>query len=602
MTIEATYSLTEFLTPSTSSLIDRVRDLIDFAPRAATPGGSVIMSDLQLYQPLMQTDWRHGFGHHWYDDAMGYMRTTGNIDTRHSDIAMLWTKATSSDTDNNAKEGFTIFNGALYAYGTGGLRKYSGGSWSSIYSSAAVNFALGSGNEYLFYCPDGGRIQKLSTSDVSSDTGLDANATDYKWLIIHNGYIYAGKDNSRRVHFSDASDLSDLEGTTADPNAIYVGSTEVPTIGAIVYAGNLYVSKADGLWHIGEDRIARKVVDMSGQFSSDNFRSMAIINGLLVFPIRDKIFQWNTARIADVTPNPITDTFPYITYGRFDNLIETQGFLYCTARTNQTTYEEHLLCWDGVGWHKLADLVTNGTDTISALGYDSVNNRLWYHLNATADATYYIPLQSVSDFPYADFSTTGTHSVISSRLDMGYRRVKKSMPSILVEASNVTAARKLNVYYSLDGGAWVSWGSVTSNGVTELIDPGGSDTQEFNYIQIRVDFVTDSATQSPILEGWTIRFIMRPDVLFGYNFNIIASTELERGRKLDSRQADDIVDTIRTLRDSKAPISFVDLLGDTKKVYISAMSEIPRERRAESSDGRPTIEYYINVNCVEIGV
>ena len=29
----------------------RVRDIVDFAPRAATPGGSIVHSELGLYQP-----------------------------------------------------------------------------------------------------------------------------------------------------------------------------------------------------------------------------------------------------------------------------------------------------------------------------------------------------------------------------------------------------------------------------------------------------------------------------------------------------------------------------------------------------------------------
>lgn len=578
----------------------RVKDIIDFAPRAATPGGSVVMSDLQIYQPLLQTDWQHGFGFHWYEDASGYLRTDGNVDTRHDGLAMLWTKATSSDTDNDTKEGVTNFNGALYSWGAGGLRKYNGSTWSDIYTTNPVNFALNGGNTYLFFCPDGARIQKLNTSDSSSDTGSDANATDYKWLIIHNGYIYAGKDNSNRVHYSDATDLNDLEGTTSDPGAIYVGSVEIPTIGAIVYAGNLYVSKPDGLWHIGEDKIARKVIDMSGQYSADNFRDLAIVNGLLIFPIRDKVYQWNAARLADITPNKVTDQFPYTTYGRFDNLLEVQGFLYCTARTNETTYEEHLLCWDGVGWFKLAELVTNGTDSITMLGYDSVYNRLWYHLDAAADATYYIPLQSNSDFPYADFPTTGTHSLISSRLDMGYRRVKKSMVSLMVEASNVTSSVYLKAYYSLDGGSWVYWGDITDNGVTELTHPGGDRSKEFNYMQVRIDFVTDSAAQSPILEGWTLRFIMRPNVLYGWNFNIVASTDLERARQKDTRTVNQVISALREARDSKEPIPFTDLRGRTTYGYVTAITENPRERRAP--DSPEDVEYYLNVNFIETGV
>src|SRR5687768_17573022 len=82
----------------------RGKDIIDFSPRATVPGGSFVMSDLGLLQPLVQTDWRHGFGFHWYADAMGYLQTVGNIDTRQDGIAMLFTSSTSSETDNNVKE------------------------------------------------------------------------------------------------------------------------------------------------------------------------------------------------------------------------------------------------------------------------------------------------------------------------------------------------------------------------------------------------------------------------------------------------------------------------------------------------------------------
>ena len=37
------------------------QSVTDFSPRASTPGGSVVHSQLTLYQPLLQTDWKHGF-------------------------------------------------------------------------------------------------------------------------------------------------------------------------------------------------------------------------------------------------------------------------------------------------------------------------------------------------------------------------------------------------------------------------------------------------------------------------------------------------------------------------------------------------------------
>lgn len=785
----------------------KVRDIIDFAPRASVPGGSVVMSDLSLYQPLVQTDWRRGFGFQWYQDPSGYMKTVGNIDTRHDGIVMLYTAPTSSDTNNNAKEGFATFNNKVYSWGAGGLRVYDGSSWaahsfsgiekgnvtqasaasttlltfrhtvpsygqnkllvvtialesnvtvssvtcngdsmtqlstvgtapkaqiwyrkapddgeqdivitlgsaspiaasatsflyvdqtttfgtaattsgngtsSSIsvtgasgrmnidvlakdggsadgpaagasqdqdwiqyvsttvsgggstiasatsvnmtwswtnardYAAAgvsiipasqevtsAVNFVLNAG-DYLFYCPDGERLRKINlTSGVDSAAGLDSSSTDYKWLVIHNGSIYAGKDGTNMVHYSSEEDLSDLEGTSADTGVIYVGLGNVPTLGAISYAGNLYVARRDGLWVIGEDNIARKAIDYTNEASDLNFKSMAIHNGFLIFPIRNRIVQWNGVRVNNISPEKLNDTFPFTTYGEFDNFVVSDDMLYMTARTNEDPYNEHLICFDGSGWHKLSDLVT-GTDYVSGMGIDTVNNRLWWHKVATSDVTYYIQLQDNSIFPYSNFSTTGTHSLYTSLMDMGFRRIIKSLPSLIVEAENVTENRYIRVYYQLDGdGTWVLWDDIKDSGTVELFDPGSAHTREFNYMQLRFDFVTDSAAQSPILNGYTMRFIMRPNVMFGWNFDIIAATQLKDVYQESETSAVEVVREIRKLRDSKAPIEFIDILGDKTWVYITAMNEIPLYRRDSQEGEMADVEYSININLVSMEI
>ncbi len=576
----------------------RGKDIIDFAPRATVPGGSFVMADMGLFQPLVQTDWRHGFGFHWYSDAMGFMITTGNVDTRQDGLAMLFTQATSSDTNNNVKSGMTTFNGDVYAWGIGGLRKFSAGVWTSIYSTAAVNFVLTT-QDYLFFCPDGLRIQKMTTAGAISDAGLDANAIDYKWLIVHNGYVYAGKDGSNAIHFDNSETLATLQGNASDTNRILVGMGASPTLRAFVYNGNLYVAKSNGIWVIGEDRIARRLLDFSAEDSSSNVRSAAIINGFVIFPLRDRILQWNGARVSDITPKKINDTFPYTTYGRFDNFVSVGDYLYITARTNETTYNIDLLCWDGVGWHRLTNLVSNGTDSVTMLAYEAINNRLWYHLDSTADATYYIPFQDRSTFPYADFPTSGTHSLISSRIDVGFRRVQKSMTSLLVETKNLTSTCYINVYYALDGGDWVYWDRIINNGVIDLNHPGGALSREFNYMQIRFDFVTDSATQSPILEGYTLRFIMRPVTKMGYNFTVIAATSSQHGLYEDSRTSAEIIAELFAFRNSISPIELIDIQGVSHFGYVTSIQETPVARTVGQSGQDSDIEYRYLVNYVE---
>jgi hypothetical protein len=785
----------------------KVRDIIDFAPRASVPGGSVVMSDLSLYQPLVQSDWRRGFGFHWYQDAAGYMKTFGDMDTRHDGIIMRYTKEVSSDTNNNIKRGFTLFNGRVYSWGDGGLRYYDGNSWNAhqfsgieeghvtqasagsttsltfkhtipsygqnkliivaislesnvtvssvtfngdaltmlasagtapkaqlwyrlapdsvtgnvvitlgsaspiaasasgfLYvdqttpfstnnsstgtgTSASVSLAGGSGRkgvvvlakdggeadgaeaganqsqtwiqyvsttltgggsirdngstvlhswswvnsrdyallgavlspatqeatgtinyalsagEYLFYCPDGGRIRKISTSFVDSEAGLSSTSADYKWLAIHNGFIYAGKDGTNRVHYSTEVDLSDLEGTEDDPNVIYVGLGNTPTLGAISYAGNLYVTRRDGIYTIGEDAIARIAVNYYQEAADVNFKSMAMLAGFLMYPIRNRFIQWNGVRVNTLTPDRLSSDFPYVTYGTFNNFVATDDFLYLTARTSEDPYNEHLLCFDGTGWHKLKDLATGPDESITAMGYESANNRLWYHKSDDGtNTTYYIQMQENSLYPYASFNTSGSHGLYTSLMDMGFRRVKKSMPSLIIEAENLTSSRYISVYYQLDGeGDWILWNSVKTNGTTELTHPGSRFTREFNYVQFRFDFVTDSSEQSPILNGYTVRFLMRPDVMFGWNFNITAASDgLTEMGVVEERTSADIVRELRELRDSKSPVEFIDVLGERNQVYLTALTETPQYRKDNREGEVSDIEYSINVNLVSM--
>lgn len=580
------------------------KDIIDFAPRATVPGGAFTMSDLGLFQPMMQTDWRHGFGFHWYSDAMGYMRTEGRIDTRQEGLVMLFTDAVASDTDNAIKRGGCVFNGKFYTWGDSGLRQYDAGAWTSIYSAAAVNCALAIGS-YLFFCPDGLRIQKMDTLGVITDAGLDANATDFAWLVVSNGYVYAGKDDSNAVHFSSSETLADLQGNSSDSQRILVGVGATTTLGAVtgalVYNGNLYVKRSDGIWLIGEDRVARRMLDFSAENSENNVRSWAVINGYVVFPLRDRILQWNGARVSDITPHKLTDSFPYVTYGRFDNFYAVGDYLYITARTNEATYDEALLCWDGVGWHKLADLISNSTtDTVTMLTYEAVNNRLWYHLNQTADTTNYIPFQNNSTFPYASFPTGAGNALISSRWDMGFRRVWKSMDALFVEAANCSSSSYLKVYYSLDGEDWVLWDTITQNGVIELLNPGGSFSREFRYMQLKVELITTAAAQTPILEGLTLSFLMRPLTRWGYGFNVIVASNYQQGRHTDDRSAAQIRNDLLAIRNSRAPISLVDYYGVEHIGYITAIQDRPTYRRLDRGGETIDVEAVYHLNFVEV--
>ncbi len=613
----------------------RVRDIVDFAPRASTPGGSIIHAELGLYQPYMKTDWRHGLGFMWETDAMGYIQTDGQVDTRHPGVAMLFTDFVN-DSSAQAAQGFNSvqnydeadagdLDDRVLSWGSTGasIRSTDGTSWAALESTAEVKFILETQN-YVHLFLDGLRpvVITKATGVADSDGGVGDSSLDYNWAIAHAGSIYCGKDDASLIFRATQEDLSDLIGDVSDGGSPETAGSYVviggnyETIGAIVFNGQLLVSRADGLFLIGGDLSAKRMLDFSNQVSTTNFRSMAVFNGYLMFPIRDTVYQWNGSTLVDVTPPMLTDTFPYTTYGRFDNFVAVNQFMFATARTNESTYEEHILCWDGVGWHKLLEPITDGSGEIVGMGYDAQNNFLWFSTDDATDTVNYVAFQDLSSFPFADFPTTGTHRITSSRMGMGFRRVTKSTPSIIVEGSNLSAARYLLVSYQLDGGTIFEWGDrngstgnnnghVTSTGITTLTDPtgAGNSTIEYNFIQVHIDFVSDSSAQTPVLEGWTLRFIMRPATLYGHSMSIIAASNLKVGAaRRGLRSVRDIYSAIDTARASTAPITLVDPFGVSVTGYVASTERVAVERHGrETRENFPNIESRILVNFVEVG-
>ena len=123
-------------------------------------------------------------------------------------------------------------------------------------------------------------------------------------------------------------------------------------------------------------------------------------------------------------------------------------------------------------------------------------------------------------------------------------------------------------------------------------------THEWNYLQLRIDFVTGSATQTPILEGYSISYIMRPITRMGYNFNIYAVSEYEHGMYKDDRSSQDILDDLKALRNSISPVKLIDIYGREHTGYVTAIQEQPVFRQIEGD--QVDIEVMYNINFVAI--
>ena len=583
------------------------RDIVDFSPRASTAtGASISYSELGLYQTLTQEDFRHGCGFYRFTDAAGYQRTEGDMDTRHPGLVMRHTKSGSSETDNNLKNGGVTFGSTFYTWGTDAVRKYASGSWSESLGDDTNYLIVGSG--YIFALRNGSRVQKSSDGASWSNAGLDGYPpNDMKIAAMHGGMIWFAQDGTSFVHYDDTEDLSTLEGNgTADANAVTVGPGGLEIKNMLSFANALYVARADGLWVVNQDDEfkARQVLNFSAETHADNFRSMVVFQGALYFPIRHRIYRWTGSTIVDVTPQRLDDTFPFNQFAEYDNFISRGNYLYCTAKTDETSYTQSILAYDGVGWHRLMDPIAGSTsDEISMMALDPANDYIWFHLNKSTDETHYIQLRPKSNFPKESFSTSGNHYWYSSIHDMGFRKVTKSLRSIEFETDNCDANNTISVAYSIDDGSFITTGLsnpgagvgvvATSPTVTLTFD----DTIEFKKIQFRLAF-TAQAAQSPVLKALSMKYMMRPDTSSGYVFDVIAASGLEYGGVVDSRTAAEIIADLLTVRASTAPVAFVNLVGESKKVYLASITESARSRESENPE-LPDVEHRVRLSLVE---
>lgn len=583
------------------------RDIVDFSPRASTAtGASISYSELGLYQTLTQEDFRHGFGFYRFTDAAGYQRTEGDMDTRHPGLVMRHTKSVSSETDNNLKNGGVTFGSTFYTWGTDAVRKYASGSWSESLGDDTNYLIVGSG--YIFALRNGDRVQKSSDGASWSNAGLDGNPpNDMKIAAMHGGFMWFAEDGNSFVHYTDELDAADLEGDgKSDASVVIVGPGGLEIKNMISFANALYVARADGLWVVNQDDEfkARQVLNFSAETHADNFRSMVVFQGALYFPIRHRIYRWTGSTIVDVTPQRLDDTFPFNQFAEYDNFISRGNYLYCTAKTDETSYTQSILAYDGVGWHRLMDPIAGSTsDEISMMALDPANDYIWFHLNKSTDETHYIQLRPKSNFPKESFSTSGNHYWYSSIHDMGFRKVTKSLRSIEFETDNCDANNTISVAYSIDDGSFITTGLsnpgagvgvvATSPTVTLTFD----DTIEFKKIQFRLAF-TAQAAQSPVLKALSMKYMMRPDTSSGYVFDVIAASGLEYGGVVDSRTAAEIIADLLTVRASTAPVAFVNLVGESKKVYLASITESARSRESENPE-LPDVEHRVRLSLVE---
>lgn len=474
---------------------------------------------------------------------------------------------------------------------TGG-RYYKGDSFEIVGTGTLYSTELVAG-DYIF--TDYPRRYRLLVSKVTDNTHATV-VVEYPtiWsLSSSSGTVYRLRESLTYLaaHFWALTDASDAEGGgTADPDAVLIGPGGYHCRGMVSFNGALHIARDDGVWAIDETvtpPIARRVLDFTNESSSSNFKVFMPWRGRLYFNIGNVLYAYTGTTLANVTPPTFDLNFPPTGFGGFEAATYRGSYLFVLANYGYSTSGGCVLAFDGTGWHRVYET----RNTLWALFYSPAVDSLFVCSEALLKR---IPFEQLSELPYASFSTSGNHYLDLSEIDAGFRRVTKSFAEIDIEATNLLApSRYIGVEYSADNGAWNTLGSATVSGVTELqMNP----TVEAKKLNVRLNFKTGDATQSPILRNVSVKYMVRPNVLYGHRLTILGGDEVHMldGRTLKA-SSEVQRQWLRAARNSKAPVVFVTPFGEQKTGYLSTLQFGNLQRRP----GEPRSNWTCITNIVE---
>jgi hypothetical protein len=407
---------------------------------------------------------------------------------------------------------------------------------------------------------------------------------NYDSMTLFGGSAWAAESDTNYLHFWGETNGSDAEGDgTTDAGVITCGPPGGTIVNLHSYKNQLYVFRTDGVWVINEqdtDALAYHTLDFGAETHADNFKSAMVWQGFLTYSIRQNLYKYRSGQQV-ITP-PVWDEYPpYKQFGNFRGLMARGSYMYVLGQSNVANATEEagteaatgfvsLLATNGVGWHKLMDLpVTTPSDFNMWLDPYGDYIYLYAYDSITKGTSWRIPLQGYSDLPSATYPTTGTQNWYSSYHTFGMRRVPKSYGSVTLHGEFPTNTSVTIFYRRDDTTTWTQLGSAVTADMTETSFPDGTTGKR---IQLKLVLDTTSASVTPIVKAIIIKVMLRPVVLYGITCDIIVSDNISDQRRQQlGHTASDIRTQLLAARSSTAPITLVDLNGDSNSVYLASL-------------------------------
>lgn len=429
-----------------------------------------------------------------------------------------------------------------------------------------------------------------STMIVYMDTGVGGNPpNDYSKMAVFGGYYWGIEDSTNYLHFWAESDGSDAEGDgESDAGVVKVGPVGGKLVNLQAFQNQLWAFRQDGGWTLSDqesDSLAYHALDFSAEVHANNFRTVMVWNGFLIFPIRNTLYKFRSG-LQDITPPRWNEDPPYKNFGNWSGLFARGKFLYVMGQSNAANSDEStetttgfvsLLATDGVGWHKLID-VPGTTPLDFTAGWDPTNDYIYFAAqdNASATLVQRLQLQTYSDLPYASYPTSGTQNWYSSYFNMGMARIPKSFASLILHGEYPSGALVTASYRVDDTTGWTTLSETNPDLPVAFTE----DMQEVNFptsttgkrIQFRFKLSTTEAANTPMVKALIIKTMLRPDVLYGISCDVLLAKNMsDHNRNSLGHTPSELMTNLKAARDSVVPITLVDLHGTSRTVYLASM-------------------------------
>lgn len=553
------------------------KDAPVFIPRFGT--GEEGLGDLSLFKTWDQLDYSGGhFQDNYVDDPTKYSQIKNMYYDRFDNVLRpvvtpsLPSMASYTSWDPASTVPWVIFRGGLYFAGNGM------GSVASGYG-ALLNISPSTGAIATTKADFSGAITGLAVKDdiLYVAMGLTGFA---KWdgttwtvtTVTKPNLIIPFRSDRLLATGGDGtygSYLQSFTGTDITTGMVAlgtVGEKYLTILSMKEFNGRVYLGKPDGLFVYDGVQI-QSLVSLPGNVSGENFKLLAVYNGILYYVHRHCIYSFNGSTIEKIKDFYKSEYVKDMQVANGRLWVLTKALK--TVAGKYTATDGLLYYFDGQGWYLYeATTATSTFDSpIAVMAYPDFSTweslfQIWENTTNKAQLrwhkTYYEDIAAASN----------VGEVLSPIFDANLSNVDKYFESFIQTYENIAVNDTIVVSFrTFNNNAWSAFqtlGTITStstNGLLKRFTTAYAGT--FRKIQFKT-VVTRTSTSDLVLKSQSTSYYLAPDQQWQWTLTLqtMGSTGVPlvlADKTNESTSAVALRDNIYQARQTDAPIGFEDI-------------------------------------------